>query len=282
MRPKTLPAAIAPILVGTAAAIHDHHFHFPGAAAALLCAMLLQTGANFANDYFDFIKGVDTDRRIGPQRVMQGGLVSSEQMRVAMAVVFFAACAVGLYLIAIGGMPIFFAGIASITAAVLYSGGPRPLASNALGEVFVFLFFGIVAVCGAYYVQALQLPARIIAFAFPPGLLITAILVVNNLRDIPSDTRTGKRTLAVILGPRNTRMEYITLLAMAFSAPFLFYSTGIITAPFVFLPLLSIPFAGFTIRTVLFEDGVELNKALAGTAKLALIYSLLMAAGLIL
>jgi 1,4-dihydroxy-2-naphthoate octaprenyltransferase len=215
-RPKTLPAAVAPVAVGIAVAVRDGSFAPLPALAALAGALLLQVGVNLANDYFDFKKGVDTAGRKGPLRVTQAGLISPDDVRLGMALVFLLAALVGVYLVAIGGWPILLVGTASILAALAYSGGPWPIASHGLGDVFVFLFFGLAAVCGTYYVQALALTPFAVTAAVPPGLLITAILVVNNLRDIETDSKVGKRTLAVRLGPRGTLAEYAALVAGAY------------------------------------------------------------------
>jgi 1,4-dihydroxy-2-naphthoate octaprenyltransferase len=218
-RPKTLPAALAPVLVGTALAFHDGAFAPLPALAALLGALLLQIGSNFANDYFDFFKGADTHERLGPVRVTASGLISPGQLRWGMVAVFGLAALDGLYLIQVGGWPILAVGVASILAALLYTGGPFPFGYYGLGDLFVFIFFGLVAVCGTYYVQALTLTGPVVLAAVPPGLLITAILVVNNLRDIETDAKAGKRTLAVMLGRDGTRAEYRLLLALAYILP---------------------------------------------------------------
>ncbi|MBX3052199.1 MAG: 1,4-dihydroxy-2-naphthoate polyprenyltransferase [Caldilineaceae bacterium] len=279
-RPKTLPAAVAPVLVGTALAFHDSAFVLWPALAALLGALLLQIGSNFANDYFDFFKGADTHERLGPVRVTASGLITPGQLRWGMVVVFGLAALDGLYLIQVAGWPILAVGVASILAALLYTGGPFPFGYYGLGDLFVFVFFGLVAVCGTYYVQALMLTWPVVVAAAPPGLLITAILVVNNLRDIETDARAGKRTLAVMLGRAGTRNEYRLLLTLAYILPvalWLRHDYSIL----VLLPWLTMPLVLELLREITQKvDGPALNTALAGTARLSLLFSLLLAIGL--
>jgi 1,4-dihydroxy-2-naphthoate octaprenyltransferase len=208
-RPKTLPAAAAPVIVGSAAAFVDGAFQPLPALAALLAALLLQIGANLANDVFDFHKGADTQERLGPVRVTQSGMLSPEQVMGGMWVTFGLAALLGLYLAWVGGWPIILIGVASIAAAILYTGGPFPFGYYGLGDLFVFIFFGLVAVCGTYYIQVAALTPLAIWSSIPMGLLITAILVVNNLRDIDTDRQAGKRTLAVRLGTEGARWEYV-------------------------------------------------------------------------
>jgi 1,4-dihydroxy-2-naphthoate octaprenyltransferase len=277
-RPKTLPAAVGPILVGVALAIADGVFAVAPALASLLCALLLQIGSNFANDYFDFFKGADTNERLGPTRVTSAGLLTPDAMRWGMVVIFGAAALVGSYLIWEGGWPIFIAGAAAILAAIAYTGGPFPFGYYGLGDLFVFLFFGLVAVCGSYYVQAHTLPATVIWAAVPPGLLITAILVVNNLRDIDTDRRANKRTLAVRLGRQGTQIEYLLLLVIAYLTP-LWLWLGQSQSIWVLLPWLSLPLALPLLRAVFTTQGKALNATLAGTARLSLVFSLLLAVG---
>ncbi|MBW1799677.1 MAG: 1,4-dihydroxy-2-naphthoate polyprenyltransferase [Deltaproteobacteria bacterium] len=281
IRPKTLPAAISPVVVGTAMAFHDGTFKVLPALAALMGALLLQIGVNLANDYFDFIKGVDDKDRLGPVRVTQSGLIPPGQVKAGMGCVFGLAVLIGVYLINLGGWPIMAIGAASIISALAYSGGPYPLGSHGLGDLFVFVFFGLVAVCGTYYVQALRLTLPAVLSAIPVGLLITAILVVNNLRDIDSDRRAGKRTLAVILGKRGARIEFIGLVIAAYAFSLFFAITGLFPR-FVLLTLLSIPMAVSIIATIMNQEGPVLNLALAGTAKFTLAFSLLFAIGLML
>ncbi|NQU66134.1 MAG: 1,4-dihydroxy-2-naphthoate polyprenyltransferase, partial [SAR324 cluster bacterium] len=218
-RPKTLPAAVSPVLVGTALALKSGHFSLLPACAALVVSLLLQIGVNLANDYFDFKKGVDTEERLGPIRVTQSGLIPPRTVKKAMLGTLMAAGLSGFYLVLVGGWPVLLLGSAAILSALAYSGGPYPLASNSLGDLFVFIFFGPVAVCGTYFVQALKLSSLSMIMSVPVGLLITAILVVNNFRDIETDRQTGKRTLAVRLGIRGSQVEYLLLLAFAYLIP---------------------------------------------------------------
>jgi len=269
-RPRTLPVAVAPVLVGTALAIAEGSARALPAAAALLGALLLQIGANFANDLFDAEKGADGDDRIGPPRAMQLGLVSAGQMRFAIACSFGAAALVGSYLVFVGGWPIVAIGLASIPFAFGYRG---------LGDVAVFIFFGPVAVAGSHYVQALSLSGLALAASLPIGALAAAILVVNNLRDIDSDARVGKRTLAVRIGARATRIEYAGLLIFAYAIAPDFWLLGSASA-WVMLPLLTLPWAlRIARRIAASSDGPTLNQALADTARLTLAYSLLFSIG---
>ncbi|MBW2468701.1 MAG: 1,4-dihydroxy-2-naphthoate polyprenyltransferase, partial [Deltaproteobacteria bacterium] len=219
-RPRTLPAAVAPVLVGTALAIADKQFALLPAAAAMTVALLLQIGVNLANDYFDYVKGIDTQDRLGPPRVTQSGLIPPGQVKTGIVVAIVLSTIPGLYLASVGGWPVILIGLFCFAAALAYSGGPFPLASHGLGDLFVFIFFGLVAVCGTYYVQALQLTPMVWLMGAIQGLLITAILVVNNIRDIQTDRHSGKRTLAVIIGERGARIEYLLLLATAYAIPF--------------------------------------------------------------
>ena len=281
IRPKTLPAAVAPVAVGTAMAYSDNFFAALPACAALMGSLLLQIGVNLANDYFDYKQGIDDVERLGPVRVTQSGLISPGKVKAGMVITFFLVSLIGIYLIMVGGLPIFAVGVASILSALAYSGGPYPLASHGLGDLFVFIFFGLVAVCGTYYVQALTLTPIVILASVPTGLLITAILVVNNLRDIQTDQKGGKRTLAVILGVTGSRIEYVLLLANSYIILLSLWLTGPFS-PWIFLPLLSLVPAVKTTRIILNKSGPVLNEALAGTARLALAFSLLLSMGILL
>lgn len=280
VRPKTLPAALAPVIVGIALALSDKVFTLLPALAAMGGALLLQIGVNLANDYFDFKKGIDSEERLGPIRVTQTGLISPKGVMLGMVVTFGCSLMVGLYLVMVGGWPILVVGVASILSALAYSGGPSPLASLGLGDLFVFIFFGLVAVCGTYYVQALTLTWRVLVSAVPVGFLITAILVVNNLRDIVGDAKAGKRTLAVRLGVKGSRMEYLILVVAAYAVPVFLWLAGACSMT-VLLPLLSIPWAIPPCRLVCTRSGTILNQALANTARLALLYSILFGLGLL-
>jgi 1,4-dihydroxy-2-naphthoate octaprenyltransferase len=280
-RPRTLPAAIAPVLVGTSLAIHYGTFHTLAFLAALLGAMLIQIGTNLSNDYSDARRGADTDERIGPVRVTAGGLVPPRQVLIATYLTFGAAVLCGVYLIAVAGWALLAVGAASILAGVLYTGGPRPYGYEGLGEVFVFLFFGIVAVTGSYFVQRKGLPWEAFALAVPVGLLITAILVVNNARDIDTDRRAGKRTLAVKLGRERTRTLFAVMVAAAFVSSWVPWFAGALS-PWLLVTAVAAPLALRVVHTVRTHiDGPSLNQALAGTARLALVFCLLLCAGVL-
>lgn len=280
-RPKTLSASVAPIVVGMALAFTDGHFQWGPALAAFVCAMLLQIGSNFANDYFDFFKGADTHERLGPTRATAAGLLSPEAMRNGMIVIFLAAALVGLYLIWVGGWPIFWLGVASLVAAVAYTGGPFPFGYYGLGDLFVFLFFGLVGVGGTYYLQAHTVTLSVLVAASAVGLLVTNILVVNNLRDIDTDRSANKRTFAVMIGRQGARIEYTIWLIVAYLlVMWLWLASG--RSLWVLLPLLTIPLAIPLLRTIYREEGRVLNATLAGSARLSLFFSLLLSLGLVL
>ena len=280
-RPKTLSAASMPVLVGTACAYSLGGFQWAPAVAALVGALLLQIGANFANDVYDYEKGADTAERLGPTRAVQAGLLSAQAMKRGMIAAFVAALVVGCYLIAVAGPVILAIGIASIICAIAYTGGPYPLGYNGLGDVFVFVFFGLVAVCGSVFVQLGSVPALAIWCSVPVGALATAILVVNNLRDHEQDARAGKRTLAVRWGERAVVYEYGLLLAISYAVP-LFLATSSAHGRFVLLPLLTLPLGRRLMRAVATERGRVLNARLAGTAKLLLLFGLLFTLGIVL
>jgi len=280
-RPKTLPAAAAPVVAGTAVAALDHQFRFGPALAALLAALLLQIGANIANDVFDFHKGADNEQRLGPLRVTQAGLLMPQQVLAGMWLTFGLAALLGVYLAWVAGWPVILIGLASIAAAIAYTGGPFPLGYHGLGDLFVFIFFGLVAVGGTYYVQAGSLSALAILTGVPLGLLITAILVVNNLRDLDTDRATGKHTLAVRLGGRGARIEYLVCLLGAYLSPPLLWIFKLAPAGGM-LAWLSLPWAISLVQMIYTVKGRGLNKALAGTGQLALIYAIFYALGLVL
>ena len=280
-RPRTLPAAIVPVLVGTSLAIRYGTFHPIAFVAALFGAVLIQIGTNLSNDYSDARRGADTDERIGPVRVTAGGLVPPRQVLIATYLTFGAAVLCGAYLIAVAGWALLAVGAASILAGVLYTGGPRPYGYEGLGEVFVFLFFGLVAVTGSYFVQRRGLPWQAFVLAVPVGLLISAILVVNNARDIDTDRRAGKRTLAVRLGRERTRVLFVAMVAVAFVTSWVPWFAGALS-PWLFVTAAAAPLAIGVIQTVrTHADGPSLNAALARTAKLALVFCLLLCAGVL-
>lgn len=278
-RLRTLPAAIAPVVVGTACAHFAGAIAWGPAAAALVGALLLQLAANFANDVFDAERGADGPDRIGPTRAVAAGLISARAMKLATALCVVAALAVGSYLVAVRGWPIVAIGLASIVAALAYTGGPWPLAYHGLGDLFVMIFFGFVAVAGTAYVQLGAVPPLALAAGLGVGALATAILVVNNARDIETDTRAQKRTLAVRLGRRGAHLEYIALVTMAYATSGVLAAMTDSKAPL--LALLTVPLAVARTRQLLAaEDGPTHNACLAQTAQLMLAYSLATALGL--
>jgi 1,4-dihydroxy-2-naphthoate octaprenyltransferase len=282
-RPRTLPAAIAPVLVGTAAAIYEHgDLRRPGAfVAALIGSIFIQIGTNLANDYSDAKRGADTVDRLGPVRVTAAGLVAPRSVLIATWLAFGVAVAAGVYLATVAGWVIIAVGAASIAAGILYTGGPRPYGYAGLGELFVFLFFGLVAVNGSYYVQLERLDWLPFGLSVAVGCLSTAILVVNNVRDIETDRRTDKRTLAVRLGRDRTRRLYLALIGAAYLA--LLVTLAANAGPWcAVIGLISLPLVVRPARAVLTRtDGPALNGALAGTGALLGVFSLAVAAGLL-
>jgi 1,4-dihydroxy-2-naphthoate octaprenyltransferase len=280
-RPATLTAAAAPVLVGSACAYAANVFRWAPALGALFGALLLQIGANFANDVFDFEKGADTHERLGPTRAVQAGLLTPGAMRIGMWLVFGLALLIGAYLTFEAGPAIVVIGLLSIASAIAYTGGPYPLGYHGLGDLFVFVFFGLVAVCGSGYVHARTIPDLAPLCALSLGALSTNILVVNNLRDRETDVRAGKRTLAVRFGRNGARAEYIGLCVLAYAVPaWLFVSREL--PPVVLLPWVTLPIAFRLVRGVLREEGRALNPVLVATAKLLFLFGLLFALGLVL
>ncbi len=280
VRLPTLPAAIAPVAVGTGVAIHHDSFDLFPALAAMFGALFLQVGANFANDVFDFKRGADTHERLGPPRVTQMGLLSQREVFAGMWVAFAAAFALGVYLVSVGGWPIVAVGLSSIAAAIIYTGGPWPIGYHALGDVFVFVFFGVVAVAGTYYVQAGEVAGLAWAASIAMGCTVTMILVVNNLRDIATDRAAGKTTLGVILGAKGTRAWFTILLIAAFGVAVGTWLAGP-ASPAVLAVVLSLPFAWPPARAVLSgAEGRALNVALRATARFHLVFGVLLAVGL--
>jgi 1,4-dihydroxy-2-naphthoate polyprenyltransferase len=280
-RPRTLPAAVAPVVVGTALAATEGTFKVLTFLAALIGALFIQVGTNLSNDYSDARRGADTEDRLGPVRVTAGGLVPPRQVLIATYVAFGVAVLAGVYLIATAGWELLLVGAASILAGVLYTGGPRPYGYEGLGEIFVFLFFGVVAVAGSYFAQMEELEWEALVLAVPVGLLASAILVVNNVRDLETDRRAGKRTLAVRLGRERVRTLYLAMLVLAFVTAPLPWVLGSLS-PWLFLAWLAIPLAVPLIRTVRTRtDGPSLNGALAGTGQLQLAFCVLLSIGLL-
>ena len=293
-RPQTLPAAAAPVVVGVGLAVRDGVFAPLPAVAALVGAALIQIGTNFANDYYDAVQGADTEAREGFTRVTAGGLIEPSRVKRAMWLTFGVAVALGTYLVAVGGVPIVVIGLASVAAGIAYTGGPYPLGYHGLGDLFVFLFFGVIAVTGTYYVQAAAVGGVVLTQVVPPAELVppaplvaslaiaalsTNILVVNNIRDRAEDASTGKRTLAVRFGVGFARAEYVGLLGLAYTIPVVFVASTGRLAPLA--PLVTLPYAVVVARTVLTEtDGAALNPALERTGKLLAAYAVAFAVGL--
>jgi 1,4-dihydroxy-2-naphthoate polyprenyltransferase len=274
IRPRTLPAAAAGVVMGCALAWRDGFFRVDAALGCLFTALLLQIGSNLANDVFDFERGTDTPDRLGPTRVTLAGLLTPSQVKVGMAVVFALAALLGLYLAWLGGWPIILIGLAAIISAIAYTGGPFPLGYYGLGDIFVFIFFGLAAVAGTYYVQAGSVSRAAWWMTIPPGLIITAILVVNNLRDLENDRKGGKHTLAVMLGESFTKTEYLLCMLLAYLVLPLAAWLGIVSW-FSLLAWGSLPIALRATRAVFTQKGRPLNAALAGTGQAAFVFSVL-------
>ncbi len=280
IRPRTLPAAASGVLMGSALAWHDGLFQLLPALAALFVALLLQTGSNVANDVYDFERGADAADRHGPLRVTQAGLLSPTQVKQGMLIIFGLAALCGLYLAYIRGWGIILIGIAAIISAIAYTGGPFPLGYYGLGDLFVFIFFGLVAVTGTYYVQVGFVSTAAWWMSIPIGLIITAILVVNNLRDIDNDRATDKHTLAVIMGEKATKAEYVFCLSIAYLILPILVVLKIVPIA-TLLAWLSLPIAVKSARILFTQKGRPLNAALACTGQTALIYSLLFWLGIL-
>jgi 1,4-dihydroxy-2-naphthoate octaprenyltransferase len=278
-RPHTLPAAATPVLVGAGLAIGDEAFHGGPFLAAMLGALAIQVAANFTNDLSDARKGADTEQRIGPPRMVATGIISERQMTIATVLAFAVASTAGVYLIVEAGWVIAVIGITSILAAVGYVGGPSPYGYRGLGEVFVFVFFGLVATVGSRYVYDRSAPLDAWLLAIPIGFLVTAILVANNVRDIDTDSATGKRTLAVILGRERTRTLFAVLVFGSFLTIALFGVAGWTPTP-TMLAIFLMPFSAGLVRTVFAKtEGPALIRVLKGTARLHLLVGLVLAAG---
>lgn len=296
-RPHTLPAAAAPVIVGTGVAVHEGVFDPLPALAALVGAGLIQIGTNLANDYYDAAKGADTDGREGFTRVTASGIIEPRAVKRATGLTFGLALFVGAYLVYVGGLPILVVGLLSVASGIAYTAGPFPLGYNALGDVFVFLFFGVIAVTGTFYVQAagiaeglltvgLNLPPGVslhsaVVASLPVAAISTDILVVNNIRDIETDRSAGKTTLAVLIGYTASRLQFVGLLVVAYLVPVWFW-IGTDIGAVVLAPLVTVPYAVSVVRTVLTEtDGAALNPALEQTGKLLAGYALLFGSGLV-
>jgi 1,4-dihydroxy-2-naphthoate polyprenyltransferase len=280
-RPKTLLASAVPVIIGSSIAVFDNEFKPIAAFFALICSALIQIGTNFVNDLYDFLHGTDKKDRVGPTRVLAAGLVTPNEMKIAITIIFGLSFLLGLYLVYVGGWIILLIGILSIMAGIAYTAGPLPLAYNGLGDIFVFIFFGFVGTVGTYYVQALQLTPLVFWVSVPVGALITNVLVVNNYRDIDEDKLNGKHTLAVKWGEKFTRLQYVVFTVISYAILLVVYFTYK-QELIIFLPVLSLPLAIKLIKMIYTLEGKELNKTLELTAKLSAIYGILFALGILL
>ena len=280
-RLKTLPAAISPVMLGSALAFHDGMFDLLICLMTLLAAILIQIGTNFANDVFDFQKGTDRQDRKGPIRATQAGLISEENMKKTMWQTFALAICVGIYLALIGGWPIVIIGLASIVAGIAYTGGPYPLGYHSLGDVFVFIFFGIIAVPGTYYLQTDTINSLSIWMGIIMGMLSNAILVVNNLRDADTDKLSGKKTLAVRFGKKFSRVQYSILVLIPFLLPIYLWWT-LENELSLLIPIFAIPISFNLIYQIFLFSGSDLNFVLIRTARFLFIFTLLLSTGLVL
>lgn len=279
-RPKTLPAAIAPVILGSAMALGDGGFHWPSAVLCFLGALIIQIGTNLANDYYDFKKGTDTSERTGPVRVTQAGLIAPKTVQIAAIFSFGIALVIAFELSIRGGWPLLAIGIAAIISGFLYTAGPKPLGYNGLGELFVFIFFGPVAVAGTYYIQMREINPAVVLAGIAPGLLSAAILVVNNLRDIETDRKANKKTLAVRFGQTFTQMQYILFISIAALMPIVIYMVIHERIHILWSSIILLLFGTFSIHSVCTKnDGSALNHVLANTGLLLLTYSLLFSFG---
>ncbi|KAF0152216.1 MAG: 1 4-dihydroxy-2-naphthoate octaprenyltransferase [Ignavibacteria bacterium] len=279
-RPRTLPAALVPVLVGSSIAVQDGKFKPLAAIIALICALLIQIGTNFVNDLYDFLHGTDKKDRVGPKRVVTAGLISITEIKIGIIAVFVLSFVFGMYLVYITGWEVLLLGVVSILAGIAYTAGPFPLAYNGLGDIASFLFFGLVGTIGTYYVQAGEVSAFAFWSSIPVGALITNILVVNNYRDREEDQLNGKNTLAVLLGVKFARFQYVVFMLVSYAILLVVYFTYK-NSVWVFLPMLSLPLSVKLVKMVFTLQGSELNKTLELTAKLSALYGLLFAAGIL-
>ncbi len=277
-RPQTLSAAVVPVAVGAACAFALGGLRWGPTLATLWGTIWIQIGTNFANDVFDYEKGADTGERLGPKRAVQAGLVTPAAMRRGMWIAFALAAAAGTYLTWVAGWPIAVIGIASVASGIAYTGGPYPLGYHGLGDIFVLIFFGFVAVCGTVFINLGTVPALAVLAAVPVGCLATAILVVNNVRDRRGDREAGKRTLVVRFGRGAGVAEYALLLAAAYLTPIWLFRAS--AEPWILLPLATMPWAAMLLSQLIGREGRPLNATLVGTARLMALYGALLATGI--
>jgi len=280
-RLNTLPAATSPVILGSALAFHDGGFHPFIFFMTLLAAVLIQVGTNFANDVFDFQKGSDREDRMGPTRATQSGLISPKKMKSAMGLIFGFAICVGFYLAYLGGWSIVWIGLASITAGIAYTGGPYPLGYHGFGDIFVFIFFGLIAVPGTYYLQMGAINGLSIWMGVIMGMLSTAILVVNNLRDADTDKLSGKNTLAVRMGKTFTKIQYSILVLIPFLVP-IYIWLNFEDELSLLLTIFTLPIAFYLIMQIFTVTGRDLNPVLYRTARFLFIFTVLLSTGLVL
>lgn len=277
-RPKTLPAAFVPVIVGSSLAVQEGKLNIIASIIALVCSLLIQIGTNFTNDLYDFYKGADKKGRKGPMRVLTAGLVTPRQMKYAIFFTFGITFLLGLYLVYLQGLVILAIGILSIIAGLAYTAGPFPLAYNGLGDVFVFIFFGVFGTTGTYYLHFGHFSLPAFLASIPVGALITNILVVNNYRDIDEDKKVGKNTLAVLLGKKFARFQYFFLILISFLIPFILYKNYSYKY-WIFLPYITLPIAVKLMQMILKSKGEELNDTLALTAKFSAMFGFLFSIG---
>ena len=279
-RPKTMTAAIAPVLLGSALAYYEGAFDIITFFVILIAACLIQIGTNLTNDLFDYIKGADNNNRLGPKRAMQAGLILEPEMKRAIFIVFSLSICFGFYLALLGGWIIVGIGLLSILFAILYTGGPYPLAYNGLGDIFVFIFFGLIAVSGTYYLYTDYFSINSFILGSSAGCLATAILVVNNLRDIDNDKAYGKNTLAVYFGKKFTQFEYLLLMIIVYIIP-IYISIDLGNKASIYIVYFTLPICIRLIIDVFYKKNAMLNETLEATAKLLLLYSLLLSFGIV-
>ena len=280
IRPKTLPAGAVPVILGSAIAAADGEFSFPSAFVALVCALGIQVATNFINEIYDFRKGADTAERLGPTRTVAAGIISEKKMITVSITLLSLVFLLGMYLVYTAGWPILLIGLLSMLFAWAYTGGPWPIAYSGLGDFFVFVFFGLVAVGGTYYVQAFELPFPVLLAAAAPGAFSVNILLVNNIRDIATDRTVGKMTLPARIGGAGARSLYVALTVVAYLVPLLVWLNGY--SVWGLLSLFSLPLATSMIGKLYRSEGRELNTVLAGTGKVMTVHGLLFSVGLLL
>ena len=279
-RPKTLTAALSPVILGSSLAYYEGNFNIITFIFIAIAASLIQIGTNYSNDLFDYLKGTDNKNRLGPNRAMQNGLLSLKEIKRAIIIIFILAIIFGFYLALLGGWIIVSIGLLSIFFGIIYTGGPYPLAYNGLGDIFVFIFFGLVAVSGTHYLYTGNFTYNSIILGSAIGCLSTSILIVNNLRDIDNDKEYGKNTLAVYLGAKFTRIEYLTLMLVAYIIP-IYISYNLSGKTSIYIVYFTLPIAIRLIVDIFYKKKSSLNATLEGTSKLLLLYTLLFSFGII-